>query len=191
METIYTNEENTKRLVVGYDDYPCDYNPLDNPEDMGIRFYTRKNHTQTWGTHQMSTEALQQAWNEHEENGDLLLKVYAYVHGGTAFSLSPFHCPWDSGQCGFISIDKDVGKKLIAHKPASFVRSILEEYQEWVNGQIFYMGYDTNRACNSCESDNWEPEDSIGGIMFPGTYTIEQAAKDHFGIDITDWNEEY
>ena len=32
--------------------------------------------------------------------------LYAYVHGSIALSLSPFSCPWDSGQIGMIYVAK-------------------------------------------------------------------------------------
>jgi len=37
--------------------------------------------------------------------------VYAYVHSGVDLSLSPFSCPWDSGQSGVIFISRHDAKK--------------------------------------------------------------------------------
>lgn len=36
----------------------------------------------------------------------IILPVYAYVHSGMTISTSPFSCPWDSGQAGFIYVKK-------------------------------------------------------------------------------------
>ena len=35
------------------------------------------------------------------------LEVYAHIHGGVALSTSQFSCPWDSGACGFVYMDKE------------------------------------------------------------------------------------
>lgn len=41
--------------------------------------------------------------SEKIQSGEYIgLPVYAYVHGAATISTSPFSCPWDSGQCGFV-----------------------------------------------------------------------------------------
>ena len=33
-------------------------------------------------------------------------ELFAYVHSGAQFSLSPFSCQWDSGPCGFVYVKR-------------------------------------------------------------------------------------
>jgi hypothetical protein len=52
--------------------------------------------------------------NEYEELDELIeqdnahaIDIYAYSHGGTTISTSPFSCPWDSGKAGYIYVTKE------------------------------------------------------------------------------------
>lgn len=72
----------------------------------------------------------------------IILPLYAYIHSGIALSLHPFSCPWDSGQAGYILVNKDkvkreFGLKKITKKLMSKITSIindeLEEYNNYLN----------------------------------------------------------
>lgn len=41
-----------------------------------------------------------------EENPAVILPLYMYEHSGISISTSPFSCPWDSGQIGFVLVSK-------------------------------------------------------------------------------------
>lgn len=54
------------------------------------------------GTQHCSRDELDEI-AEGIESGRLIgLPVYAYVHGQATIRTSPFSCPWDSGQSGFV-----------------------------------------------------------------------------------------
>jgi hypothetical protein len=36
--------------------------------------------------------------------------LYAYIHSGGRLSLTPFSCPWDSGQIGLVYVAKDTAR---------------------------------------------------------------------------------
>jgi hypothetical protein len=64
-----------------------------------------------------------------------------YDHGGITISYKPFSCPFDSGQVGWIFMNKDrvrreFGVKRISKKVMDKVRSALiaeiEEYDEYL-----------------------------------------------------------
>jgi hypothetical protein len=62
-------------------------------------------------------DSMRQAENEAVRNGDIVLPLYMYDHSGITISLSPFSCPWDSGQVGFVQVPKkkiieEFGKKI-------------------------------------------------------------------------------
>ena len=71
----------------------------------------------------------------------LMLPIYMYDHSGITISHKPFSCPWDSGQIGWIFVNKDqvrreFGVKRISSKVMDKVRSVLiaeiEEYNEYL-----------------------------------------------------------
>lgn len=97
-------------------------------------------------------------FRNHEEFHQLLVKhhkamvilpVFAYVHGGTTMATTPFHCPWDSGQCGWIfvtnaQIRKEYSlprnKKIpqeILDKVHEVLKGEVETYAQWLEGNIY------------------------------------------------------
>jgi hypothetical protein len=60
----------------------------------------------------------------------LMLPIYMYDHSGITISHKPFSCPWDSGQIGWIFVNKDrvrreFGVKRMSPKVMDKVRSVL------------------------------------------------------------------
>jgi hypothetical protein len=49
--------------------------------------------------------------------GLVILPLYLYDHGGITISCSPFSCPWDSGQVGWIYADYDMIKNTAQSRP--------------------------------------------------------------------------
>lgn len=56
----------------------------------------------------------------------VILPVYMYDHGDLAFSTSPFTCPWDSGQVGFIFTTREDVKQLGIKRVTARTRIALE-----------------------------------------------------------------
>ena len=54
------------------------------------------------GTESVSQERLREIAEGIADGSLIGLPVYAYVHSGATISTSPFSCPWDSGQSGFV-----------------------------------------------------------------------------------------
>ena len=46
-------------------------------------------------------------WKLLERNGVVCLPLHIYEHGGITISTGSFHCPWDSGQAGWIYTTKE------------------------------------------------------------------------------------
>ena len=57
------------------------------------------------------TEKYKEKLWEFIEERTTIKNVYKYEHGGIALSTSPFNCPWDSGQIGYIYMLKDIQEK--------------------------------------------------------------------------------
>jgi hypothetical protein len=84
-----------------------------------------------------------------EQTNSLLLPLYLYDHSGVALSLGreyPFNCPWDSGQVGFILIDRqwlkdNYGKsyftKKIKQRLYEDAKSNVETYNYYLSGNVY------------------------------------------------------
>lgn len=76
----------------------------------------------------------------------IVLPIYLYDHSGLAFSTTPFSCPWDSGQVGYIYAEKRKARewfgvkrlsKKIVERVKQVMKSELEVYEDYVEGRIF------------------------------------------------------
>jgi hypothetical protein len=80
------------------------------------------------------------------EGGIIWLPVYMYDHSGYTIRTTPFSCPWDSGQLGFIYISKKkaretygwkvLNKQRIA-KIEEYLRSDIETYDDYLTGNVY------------------------------------------------------
>ena len=107
-------------------------------------------------------------WNELEndiirnEDVGVILPLYLYDHSGITMNTTGFHCPWDSGQVGFIFISKEkmrkeysykrISKKLIG-RIAGYLRSEVETYDQYLTGDVY--GYritntETDEEVDAC-----------------------------------------
>jgi len=94
----------------------------------------------------------------------VILNLYLFDHSGLAISTSPFLCPWDSGQVGFIYatrelVEKNWGwelpKKLGSADRVRIVRELNEEvklYDQWQYGDTWGYSLKTpaNNVLDSC-----------------------------------------
>jgi len=97
-----------------------------------------------------------------EEKGAYLVPVYLYDHSGVAYSTSPFSCPWDSGQVGYLLMEpkivqetKDhIGRETLCESVRERLDSIaagtVEEYSMWANGEVY--GYTIERDGEEIDS---------------------------------------
>jgi hypothetical protein len=76
----------------------------------------------------------------------VMLPLYLYDHSGITISTSPFNCPWDSGQVGFIVISKkkireEFSVKRITKKIKENITKTLESevktYDQFLTGDIY------------------------------------------------------
>ena len=94
---------------------------------------------------------------DHEEEkhmsrkrGWLCVPVYAYVHSGVAFSLAPFGDPWDSGCCGYayarLAKWGRRNDEARARRAINCLKTELETYQSYVNGEVYWAGVEDTRT---------------------------------------------
>jgi hypothetical protein len=76
----------------------------------------------------------------------VILPIYMYDHSGITISTTPFSCPWDSGQIGFIFVSKvDAlkeygGSKLtkkLKEKLTQHLIGEVETYDQYLTGDVF------------------------------------------------------
>jgi len=90
-----------------------------------------------------SWSALEKDIRRREEIA-VILPIYMYVHSSVALATTPFHCPWDSGQIGFISVSKQRARSefgRLTRKKLEHIVLILDEevktYSQFVGGDVY------------------------------------------------------
>lgn len=100
--------------------------------------------------------------NKNDRNGGVSLPLYLYDHSGITMSTSPFSCPWDSGQVGWIYADSDTlikeyGKN--ANDPDTRAKAIkvlqgeVETYDQYLTGDVW--GYTINDPSGDTVGSLW------------------------------------
>jgi hypothetical protein len=95
-----------------------------------------------------------------KENDLIMLPIYMYDHSGITIKTTPFSCPWDSGQLGFIyvskeKIRKEYNVKRVSPKIKETVLRVLEaeikEYDYYIRGEVFGFTIEKNdEEIDSC-----------------------------------------
>lgn len=100
-----------------------------------------------------------------------ILPLYLYDHSGLSMNTGGFHCPWDSGQVGYIFVSHEKAKKEWAADadPLKGLRQEVETYNDYLTGQVF--GYVIKDADGS---DLGILGDSCWGY-YGNDYCIEEA----------------
>lgn len=101
-----------------------------------------------------------------------ILPVYLYDHSGLAVSTTPFACPWDSGQVGYILMNREqavemwgrsVTDKDLADKAGQFLVNELAAYHRYLAGEVYgYRILDENgEHVDSCWGYDATPEEIL------------------------------
>jgi len=108
------------------------------------------------------------SWSEMEkaiinnDNPAVILPIYLYEHSGLSISTTPFSCSWDSGQIGFILMDKkmaaaEMNKKIVTAKVReNAIKILIDEvklYDQYLNNDVYYFSVKdlkTKDEVNSC-----------------------------------------
>lgn len=116
-----------------------------------------------------------QEWVDKDKETAIVLPLYLYDHSGITMSCSPFSCPWDSGQIGYIYITKEkirkeysvkkITKKLL-ERVTGYLVSEVKEYDDYLTGQCY--GY-------VIEDEDGEHIDSCWGFIGDLDYVRKEA----------------
>lgn len=64
----------------------------------------------------------------------IVLPLYLYDHGGLSMCTSPFGCPWDSGQVGFIYVERTSREY---SDPIAGLTAEVDIYDQWLRGDVY------------------------------------------------------
>lgn len=90
----------------------------------------------------------QEFLREMEDRPHLKLPLYLYDHSGITIATSPFPCPWDSGQVGWVFIDRcdfhQLGDPNDAETSAqdramAAMRAEVAEYDQFISGDVWWV----------------------------------------------------
>ena len=83
---------------------------------------------------------------ERAERKAIILPVFLYDHSGLAMNTIGFHCPWDSGQVGFVYVTleavwQEFGLKRVTkalrEKAADILRLEIVSYDAYLGGRVY------------------------------------------------------
>lgn len=139
------------------------------------------------GTERVTRERMREIGDAIDKGEYVGMPVYAYVHGGATISTSPFSCPWDSGQSGFVYVTrKDAvdgwGKKLLTAKVrekalaacegmvkafATYLEEGMWGYvaEELAKRHVKVTSLDKTETLSEYDEETWEQVDSCWGFV--------------------------
>ncbi len=83
---------------------------------------------------------------ERAERKAVILPVFLYDHSGLAMNTIGFHCPWDSGQVGYIYVTLEAVRqefglkrvtKALREKAADILRGEIVSYDAYLGGRVY------------------------------------------------------
>ena len=83
---------------------------------------------------------------EQADRKAVLLPVFLYDHSGLAMNTIGFHCPWDSGQVGFVYVTLEAVReefgvkrvtKALREKAADILRGEIVSYDAYLGGRVY------------------------------------------------------
>lgn len=109
--------------------------------------------------------------------------LYKYEHSGVVYSTSPFSCPWDSGQIGYIFTTiqdfQKVGCEWNIEKAKEYMRSEVELYNNYLSGECFGFKIEEISSCEKCSSVHEEEIEAVWGYIGERNEIIKMLAADY------------
>ena len=151
-QTKETRNGYTMRILTDDDpDSPANW------DNLGEIAYSSNHYT--LGTEHVSRDRLDEI-GERIQSGEYIgLPVFAYVHGAATISTSPFSCPWDSGQSGFVYCTREKALAEWGNTPdyeANAIRVLsgeVETFDEYLQGDVY--GYTITDAHGDIVDSCW------------------------------------
>ena len=132
-----------------------------------------------------SFQGIETARNKAIRNRDIVLPLYMYDHGGITISLTPFSCPFDSGQVGFVSVPRkrmlsEYSKKIFTPKLKARALEIVEHelatLDSFLRGEVYGYTVDDEDSCWGFYGE----EDAIAEAKGEIDYTVKDNTIKHY-----------
>lgn len=166
MIEVESYEQDGKTIRIFQDPEPFD--PRKEFDHLGTMLYV--SHRYILGDEHSTTEEIDNITNR---NDIVWLPVYAYIHSGVTVNTTGYSCPWDSGQCGIIYVEKETilkeygakrFTKAMREKAEEILRMEVKEFDQYLTGDVY--GF-------VIEDENGETMDSCWGF-----YGLEYCRED-------------
>ena len=141
-EVLETTEYKNHTIEIFQDEDPI--NPREN--DNICEFHIAHRNYAFGDKNHNDLESIEQSKKEAKRNNDIILPLYMYDHGGITISLSPFSCPWDSGQVGIVIIRRKkmleefsakIFHKSLKQKAMEIAKAEVKELDQYVRGDVY------------------------------------------------------
>jgi len=154
MSALETIEHKGYTIEIHHDENPTSPREWDN---LGTLVCWHRRYT--LGDEHEFTEP-ERAREHFKATGAIVLPVYMYDHSGITLRTTPFSCPWDSGQVGYIYVEPEKARremqtkrltKEVREKIEKVLAAEVETYAEYVSGQVYgYVVEQDGRHVGSC-----------------------------------------
>ena len=188
-EYIYEKQKVGKYIVkVVQDDNPC--NPRTEWDNLCTMVCFHRRYNLGDRNHGFTPESIREYLSENRKTV-FWKPLYLYDHSGITISTGPFSCPWDSGQVGYIFIERDrflkeFGFKKMTKKAKERLEALLESevetYDNFLTGEVY--GYmveeeEDGNIVDSCWGFNGEPKYALEEGISVAKWQIKRDIKDH------------
>ena len=121
-----------------------------------------------------------------QQENIIVLPLYLYDHSGITMRTRPFSCPWDSGQVGWIYVEKARAKqefswKMLTAQRIKKIEAILqaevEIYDAYLVGDIFGYEIEEIDSCWGYFGTDFEHNGLLGDARESVDWYIEQQRK--------------
>jgi hypothetical protein len=117
---------------------------------------------------------------ERAERNAVLLPVFLYDHSGLAMNTIGFHCPWDSGQVGYIYVTLEAVRKEFGVRRVT--RALRERAEDILRSEIVsYDAYLGGRVYGYVIEQDGEEVDACWGFF--GHYELDCLSEAHAFVD--------
>lgn len=114
------------------------------------------------------SEELMEIFEEHA----VVLPLFLYDHSGITMKTSPFMCPWDSGQVGYIYAtledlrkEFDLPEQELREKGKEILEGEVKHYDQYLTGDVYGFTLEESEECKECGHIEWNEVDSCWGFF--------------------------
>lgn len=147
MQVVETVQYRGQDIRIFLEEYAEDFNPR-NDDNLGIMVCYHNRYRLGDSVARENFPNPEDFIEFMEKKGDelIVLPMYMYDHSGICVNTTGYHCPWDSGQIGWIYISKKAAREALClsritkkqeEKIRGYLRGEVETYSTYLEGDIY------------------------------------------------------